>query len=104
MASLERQGEHIAASVGDTRHMENENDLPASHPTPDQEAGDDAAERAAALEAFDLDGDGKVSNTEAARANLGVIDAGLQTLAKRGGIIGKLAAAAHRVLDRFDND
>ena len=83
--------------------MEDEDDPPVAHPTPDQEA-DDAADRAAALEAFDLDGDGKVSNTEAARANLGVIDAGLQTLAKRRGIVGKLAAAAHRVLDRFDND
>ncbi len=56
------------------------------------------------LDAFDLDGDGEISNTEAARANLGVVDAGLQTRAKRGGIIGRLAAAAHRVLDRFDND
>jgi hypothetical protein len=84
--------------------MEDEDDPAAEHPTPDQEAGDDAAERAATLDAYDLDGDGKVSNTEAARANLGVIDAGLQSLAERGGIVGKLAAAAHRVLDRFDND
>lgn len=84
--------------------MEDEDDPPVAHPAPDEVAGDDAAEREAALDAYDLDGDGKVSNTEAARANLGVIDAGLQTMAKRGGIAGKLAAAAHRVLDRFDND
>ena len=63
-----------------------------------------AAERAALLDAYDLDGDGKVSHTEAARAQLGIIDAGLGSRAKRGGIIGKLAAAAHRILDRFDND
>lgn len=84
--------------------MDDEDDPTAAHPDPDQEAGDDAAERAAVLDAFDLDGDGTVSNTEAARANLGVIDAGLQTMAERGGIIGKLAAVAHRILDRFDND
>ena len=84
--------------------MEDEADTPAAQPTQDHETDDAAAERAALLEAFDLDGDGKISNTEAARANLGVIDARLQSLAERGGIIGKLAAAAHRVLDRFDND
>lgn len=84
--------------------MENDDDPADARPTPDQEAGADASDRAANLEAFDLDGDGQVSNTEAARANLGVIDAGLQSLAKRGGVIGRLAAVAHRVLDRFDND
>ena len=62
------------------------------------------ADRDATLDAFDLDHDGKVSDTEAARANLGVIDAGLQARARRGGILGWLAGLAHRVLDRFDND
>ena len=84
--------------------MDDEDDPTAAQPDPDHEAGDDAVERAAVLEAYDLDGDGTVSNTEAARANLGVIDAGLQKMAKRGGIRGRLAAVAHRVLDRFDND
>lgn len=86
--------ELIESAVSDTQPMEDRENPPA----------DSAAEQAASLEAYDLDGDGRVSNAEAARANLGVIDAGLQNLAKRGGIVGRLAAVAHRVLDRFDND
>ncbi len=65
---------------------------------------DDDDDRQAALEAFDLDRDGKVSDTEAARANLGVVDAWLQARAERGGVLGKLAGLAHRALDRVDND
>lgn len=79
-----------------------DDDPQVAQPASDKDA--EAAEREAALEAFDLDHDGRVSDTEAARANLGVIDAGLQARAERGGILGKLAGLAHRALDRFDND
>lgn len=84
--------------------MDDDDDRQAARSARDHEADDGDADREATLEAFDLDHDGKVSDTEAARANLGVIDAGLQARADRGGILGKLAGLAHRVLDRFDND
>ena len=92
------------ASVGDTCSMDDDEDPQAAQSAPGQETEDGDVDREATLEAFDLDHDGKVSDTEAARANLGVIDAGLQARAERGGILGKLAGLAHRVLDRFDND
>lgn len=84
--------------------MNDDDDREAAQSAPDQEADNGAVDREASLDAFDLDGDGKVSDTEAARANLGVVDAGLQARAERGGVLGKLAGLAHRVLDRFDND
>ncbi|MCU0259376.1 MAG: hypothetical protein MUE78_00005 [Ilumatobacteraceae bacterium] len=56
------------------------------------------------LEAYDLDDDGKVSLVEGARAQLGVIDARLEEIAEHGGITGKLADAAHHVVDKLDND
>ncbi len=83
---------------------DDDDDRQAAQPAQDQDVEDGDADREATLEAFDLDHDGEVSDTEAARANLGVIDAGLQARAERGGILGKLAGLAHRVLDRFDND
>lgn len=98
--------EHGAShhSFGDTHDMDDDDDRQAAQPDSDQEAEDRDADREATLDAFDLDHDGKVSDTEAARANLGVIDAGLKARAERGGVLGKLAGVAHRVLDRFDND
>lgn len=66
---------------------------------------DDAADESERLIAlYDLDEDGKVSLIESLRATIGVVDARMQSLAEREGPIGKLAAVAHRVLDRFDND
>jgi hypothetical protein len=58
----------------------------------------------ATLDAYDLDDDGKVSLVEAARAQLGVVDARLEEAAEHGGITGRLADAAHHVIDRLDND
>jgi hypothetical protein len=58
----------------------------------------------AELDAFDLDDDGKISIIEAERARLGVVDARLEELADQDGITGKLAKAAHEILDKFDND
>jgi hypothetical protein len=56
------------------------------------------------LEAFDLDGDGKISLIEAERARLGLIDARLEEIAEEGGVKGSLADAAHKVIDKLDND
>jgi hypothetical protein len=56
------------------------------------------------LETLDLDGDGKVSLLEAQRARLGLIDARLEEIAEEGGIKGSLAEAAHKVVDKLDND
>jgi hypothetical protein len=62
------------------------------------------AEEEARIEAFDLDHDGKVSYVEGARAQLGVVDARLEEVAKEGGIMGKAAETAHHLLDKLDND
>ena len=58
----------------------------------------------ATLDAYDLDDDGKVSLVEGARAQLGVVDARLEEAAEHGGVVGKLAEAAHHLVDRLDND
>lgn len=56
------------------------------------------------LAAYDLDGDGEVSAVEGIRAELGVLDARLEEVADEGGLKGKIAEAAHHVVDRLDND
>jgi hypothetical protein len=56
------------------------------------------------VEALDLDDDGKVSLVEMGRARIGIVDAKMEELAEHGGITGKLAEAAHKVLDAIDND
>ena len=52
----------------------------------------------------DTDGDGKVSILEAERARLGLVDARLEEIAHHGGVTGHIAEAAHKLLDKFDND
>ena len=56
------------------------------------------------LEAYDLDGDGKISIVENERARLGIVDARLEELAEHDGVTGAVAEAAHKVVDRLDND
>jgi hypothetical protein len=56
------------------------------------------------LDAYDLDGDGKISVLESERARLGLVDARLEEIAEEGGIKGKVADAAHHVMDKLDND
>lgn len=63
----------------------------------------DAAENVE-LNAYDLDGDGKISVIESERARLGLVDARLEEIADEGGIKGKIADAAHHVIDKLDND
>ena len=56
------------------------------------------------LDAYDLDGDGKISSIEDARATLGVVDARLEEIIDEGGLTGKIADAAHHIVDKLDND
>ena len=56
------------------------------------------------LEAYDLDEDGKISLMENERARLGIVDARLEELAEEDGITGAVAGAAHKIVDRLDND
>ncbi len=69
---------------------------------------DPSAEKVADEESFvaayDLDGDGEVSAVEDARAVLGLADARLEQIADEGGAKGKLAEAAHKIVDKLDND
>ena len=74
------------------------NDAPDQQPDTADD-GDDAA-----LGAYDLDEDGKISLIESERARLGLVDARLEELAEEPGIKGKLADTAHKVLDKLDND
>lgn len=76
----------------------------------DESAAEESAEAEAkaneesALGAYDLDGDGKISPVEEARAVLGVADARLEQVAEEGGLKGKIADAAHHIVDKLDND
>jgi len=76
----------------------------ADDPAPDSTDDDTLDENEVQLGAFDLDGDGKVSTVEDTRATLGLLDARLEQVAHEGGIKGKIADAAHHVVDRLDND
>ena len=72
------------------------------HTAVDGDDGDDGED--AALDPYDLDQDGKVSLIEAERGRLGIVDARMEELADEPGIKGKLAEAAHKILDELDND
>lgn len=59
------------------------------------------------LETYDLNHDGKVSPVEGYRATLGLVDARLEQIAEDAehkGVKGHLADAAHKVVDKLDND
>ncbi len=58
----------------------------------------------AELEAFDVDNDGRIGVLDSERARLGIIDAELEQAAQEGGVKGKLADIAHKVVDKLDND
>lgn len=78
-------------------------DDPQSDPSADK-AADKAADEESFVAAYDLDGDGDVSAVEDARAVLGLADARLEQIADEGGAKGKLAEAAHKIVDKLDND
>jgi hypothetical protein len=65
---------------------------------------DRSADEESFVAAYDLDGDGEVSAVEDARAVLGLADARLEQIAEEGGAKGKLAEAAHKIVDKLDND
>ncbi len=71
---------------------------------PDALEGVENDDEALQLDAYDLDEDGKFSVVEDARANLGIVDARLEELAEEPGIKGRLANAAHHIVDKIDND
>lgn len=58
----------------------------------------------AELEAFDADHDGHIGVLDQERARLGIVDAELEQAAQEGGVKGKLAELAHKVVDKLDND
>jgi hypothetical protein len=72
-------------------------------PTDQVDEIEDAAEQVE-LDAYDLDDDGKVSLVENVRGELGMIDAHAEEVAEEPGLKGKLAKAAHKLLDKLDND
>lgn len=69
-----------------------------------QESNSASADEDVELDTYDLDGDGKISVIESERARLGLVDARLEEIAEDGGIKGKIADAAHHVIDKLDND
>ena len=71
----------------------------STEPTDEDETQDELD-----LETYDLDGDGKISAIEAERARLGLVDARLEEIAEEGGVKGAIAEAAHKVVDKLDND
>ena len=71
----------------------------ASEAAPDEVAAEEAE-----LDAYDLDEDGRVSLTENVRGELGMLDARAAEVAEEDGLKGKLGKAAHRLLDKLDND
>jgi hypothetical protein len=56
------------------------------------------------LAAFDADDDGKIGILDEERARLGIVDARLEQLAEKDGVLGKIAHVAHEVVDKLDND
>jgi len=81
-------------------------DDPQTEPPTDESErpGQTAADEESYVNAYDLDGDGDVSPVEDARAVLGLADARLEQMADEGGLTGKIAEAAHHVVDKLDND
>jgi len=73
----------------------------ATEPAPDET---DETDEALDLVSYDLNDDGKISPLEGARAELGLVDARLEELAEEPGIKGRLADAAHHIIDKLDND
>ncbi len=71
--------------------------------TPIPSDDDDALE----IETFDADHDGKIGLIDGYRATLGLVDAELEIAADKAehkGVKGHLADAAHKLVDKLDND
>jgi hypothetical protein len=76
----------------------------AGEPAANEAAADEASAEEAQLDAYDLDEDGRVSLIENVRGELGMLDARAAEIAEEEGLKGKLGKAAHRLLDKLDND
>ena len=79
-------------------------DLSTLTAMPDEQQTETDPDEESFIAAYDLDGDGEVSAIEDARAVLGLADARLEQIADEGGAKGKIAEAAHHIVDKFDND
>jgi hypothetical protein len=79
-------------------------DEPAPFADADAATQEEVAAEEAELDAYDLDEDGRVSLTENVRGELGMLDARAAEIAEEEGLKGKLGKAAHRLLDKLDND
>ncbi|MEI7546568.1 MAG: hypothetical protein WCK21_00715 [Actinomycetota bacterium] len=74
-----------------------------------QNPGAEATEtdEALKLETYDADHDGKIGLIDGYRAQLGLVDAELELAADKAdhkGVKGHLADAAHKIVDKLDND
>jgi len=72
---------------------------------PDGETSD--SDEALQIETFDADHDGKIGLIDGYRAQLGLVDAELELAADKAdhkGLKGHLADAAHKIVDKLDND
>ncbi len=90
--------------MADDDDIEAEAEAEAGAPPADALEGVENDDEALQLDAYDLDEDGKFSVVEDARANLGIVDARLEELAEEPGLKGRLANAAHHIVDKIDND
>lgn len=68
---------------------------------------DAATDEELELDAYDADHDGKIGLVDGYRATLGLVDAELEIAAEKAehkGVKGHLADAAHKLVDKLDND
>ena len=87
--------------MGHTEGMSNDDVNPTS------DAGPAATDEELELDAYDADHDGKIGLIDGYRATLGLVDAELELAADKAehkGLKGHLADAAHKVVDKLDND
>ena len=101
--------EAIDALLGDehrARHTDSmsNDETPLATTDSDITAGTAESDEELDLVSFDLNDDGKISPIEGVRQEIGLVDARLEEVAKEGGVKGKLADAAHHILDTLDND
>ena len=78
--------------------------MPDDSETSTGSTGDELTPQELELETYDIDGDGEIGVIDHERARLGLIDARLEEIAEEGGVKGTLAEAAHKVIDKLDND
>ena len=78
--------------------------MPDESETPSAATEGDPTADELELETYDLDRDGEIGVIDHERARLGLVDARMEEIAEDGGIKGALAEAAHKILNKLDND